>query len=211
VAVAATPGAQDTRLIAGVLALNGTNVLDLTAAVAPAPGAYTLITAAGGITGSVGATNLVGVTGTVGVSGNSLILTVGAASGFSSWISGFPVSDSSAGGDPDNDGMKSLLEYVLDGNPSQSDTGILPEGGLSSTNYVFTFVRRDDAETDTTQTFQYGSDLLGWTDVVVPATNAVVGGVTITVNENGAAADAVEISVPTAGSPQLYGRLKVSN
>jgi autotransporter-associated beta strand protein len=210
-AVAATPGAQDTRLIAGVLTLNGTNHLDLTAASAPAPGAYTLVTAAGGISGSVGATNLVGVSGTLGVSGNSLVLTVSAASGFALWISGFSVSDASPGGDPDHDGVQNLLEYVLNGNPSQSDASILPDAGLAGTNFTFSFTRLDASEADVTQTFQYGNDLLGWTGVAVPATNSVVGGITITVTENGTDPDAIEISVPTGGDPRKYGRLSVSN
>ena len=98
-----------------------------------------------------------------------LTLAVIARPAMLTWIGGFTVSDPAAGADPDNDGMENLLEFVLNGNPSISDPAILPDLVVTATHYEFTFTRRDDSlAPETTQIFQYGTDLTGWTDVVVP-------------------------------------------
>lgn len=140
------------------------------------------------------------------------------ASGFGSWIigtfSGGPVPGGQLGpnDDPDNDGIDNLLEFVLNGDPTVSDPSILPSLDASGSNFVFTYTRRDDSlSPETTQTFQYGSDLVGWTNVIVPAGNATVGAATITVTD-GTPADTVEISIPKTealGSGKLFGRLQV--
>ena len=71
------------------------------------------------------------------------------------------------GGDDDSDGVPNLMEYVLGGNPVQSSSGILPAAATHAGNFVFTFRRVSSSTADTTQTFQYGSDLGAWTDVPI--------------------------------------------
>jgi autotransporter-associated beta strand protein len=113
------------------------------------------------------------------------------------------LSDKTPTGDPDSDGMENLLEYVLkNGDPSTSNPGILPTVSASGADFVFTFLRRT-AATDTTQTFQYGNDLGGWTDV--PVTHGGI--VSITSPEAGI--EQVVITVPKGANTELFGRLQV--
>jgi len=57
--------------------------------------------------------------------------------------------------DPEEDGTRNRLEYVLNGNPLEA--------------YLEILRRLDATAEDTTQVFQYGSSLSGWTDE--PITN----------------------------------------
>ena len=145
--------------------------------------------------------------------GGTLQVTTGpAAGGFASWIAtpAFgTLSDTTPGGDPDNDGMKNLLEYLLNGNPGISDSSILPTLVATGSNFVFNFSRLDSAKSDTVATFQYGSDLAGWTDVVVPTASGSVGAATVVVTENGTVPDTISISIPKGSNTTLFGRLKV--
>ena len=207
-AVAATPGTQVTRVITGTLTLVSGNILDLTASSPPAPGTYVLATAAS-IINAPTTVNLSGSSGTVAVvGGNSLVLTVSA---YANWIAPFHVADASPTGDPDGDGIMNLVEYVLNGNPGVADPAILPSLAVTATNYEFTYTRRDDSLTDTIQTFQYGSTLTGWVDIVVPAGGGSVGAATITVTHNDIT-DTVKISISKSVAPtgSLFGRLKVT-
>ena len=207
---------QVPRAITGILTLDSGNMLDLTAAAPPADGIYVLATAAGGISGTPTVINLTGVSGVVSVdtlsSPNRLLLTVTSAAGYASWISGFSVSgQNQPGDDPDHDGMDNLLEFVLNGIPNTSDIGILPDLNVTATAFEFTFQRRDDSlSPETTQTFQYGSNLSGWTDVAIPASGGPVGAATITITD-GSPADTVKVSIPKteASGNKLFGRLKV--
>ena len=114
------------------------------------------------------------------------------------------LSDKTPTGDPDNDGISNLLEYVLQGgDPSQSTTGILPTVNASGANFVFTFYRRA-AATGTTQIFQYGTDLSGWTSVAIP------GGSGVAVTDQGGGIEKVEITVSKGSNPALFGRLRVT-
>ncbi len=223
-AVAANTAAQLTRDITGTLTLDSGNILDLTAAVPPAGGIYVLATATGGIIGTPTVINQTGVAGVVSVdtvnSPNRLLLTVTpAAGGFASWIALFPAvgGQNQPGDDPDNDGVKNLLEFILNGTPTVSDSSILPELVVTATDFEFTYQRRDDSlSPETTQTFQWGATLATWSgSALVPATSGPVGVVTITVSAgipDNAVTDTVKVSIPiteSGGTGKLFGRLKV--
>ena len=64
---------------------------------------------------------------------------------------------------PDNDGIENLLEFVLNGNPAAPTPPSSPTLAASGANFVFTFTRRELSANDTTQVFEYGTDLGGWT------------------------------------------------
>lgn len=207
-AVAATAGAQTTRTVTGAVTLTSGNIVDLTAAATPAAGSYTLLTATGGISGAPTTINYNGITGTLSVVGNSLVLDVTSA-GYSAWAASKGLTAGVNDGptqDPENDGIENLLEFVLGGNPLASDPSILPVQTLDVTNYHFTFNRADESETEVTLTFEYGSTLSGWTPVAIGTASA--GQVTVT--ENGASADTVEVIIPrsSAVNGKLFGRLK---
>ena len=113
------------------------------------------------------------------------------------------LSDKTPNGDPDNDGIANLVEYVLQGgDPSVSTTGTLPTVDASGGNFIFTFYRRA-AATGTTQTFEYGTNLSGWTPVAIPGSSGV------TVADQGGGIDKVEITVAKGAETQLFGRLQV--
>jgi hypothetical protein len=149
----------------------------------------------------------------VTVSGNNLVLsyTPGTATGYSAWAASFPsVSDKTQAGDPDNDGIPNVMEYVLNGNPGVSSRAILPQAAISGSNYVFNFVRRAESKNDTTQAFEYGSSLTSWTAIPIPAaTNAAA---TITPNQPSAGLETVVVTIPvsSAVNGRLFGRLSVT-
>ncbi len=211
-AVAAAAGSQTSQTISGTLTLSGGNIIDLTASSTPALGTYVLATAAGGINGTPGTVNLPsGVTGTLSVSGKNLQLVVSPPPGFTTWIAGFSgLADTTAGGNPSHDGITNLVKYVLNGNPAISDPSILPtqhEDGAD--DLIFTFTRLALSANDTTQIFQYSTDLSSWTNVnISPTTDASVtlGSV------SGAGTQTVTVTVPAsnAAGGKLFGRLKVT-
>ena len=209
-AVGATPATQATRIITGILTLTGGTSVDISAAVAPAGGVYTLATANGGIVGSLPALNLpVGVTGSLAIVGNSLKLTV--IGGYSSWAAD-PANGLTAGvndgptQDPDNDGIKNLLEYVLGGLPMASSTGVLPVMTTTATDFVFTFNRNDVSEGDTALIFQYGTNLSTWTNVAIGATSSLP---VVNVSEASTSPDVITITIPKSNAVdgKLFGRL----
>ena len=114
--------------------------------------------------------------------------------------------DNAPTADTDNDGIANLLEYILQGgDPSVSNSGILPTLDASGENFVFTYYRRA-AATGTTQTFEYGTTLSGWTPVAIPGGS----GVTVTPDTPGTGIDKVEIAVAIGTHTKLFGRLKVT-
>lgn len=138
------------------------------------------------------------------------VVQIAAADPFGSWMTtSFPAIDAPANAptaDPDNDGIANLLEYVLQGgDPSVSNTGILPTLDASGENFVFTYYRRA-AATGVSQTFEYGTTLNGWTPVAIPGGS----GVTITPDTPGTGIDKVEISSVIGTNTKLFGRLKVA-
>jgi autotransporter-associated beta strand protein len=128
-----------------------------------------------------------------------LIKTTG---GYTAWADGFPgLTDKTPGGDPDGDGIKNLLEYVIGGDPRVSSTGFLPKQSLSGGNLVLSYQRSDASETDTTQTGQWSPNLTDWNDLAP-----------VLVNENGTAPDDMEIRIPLthAVNGKLFGRLHIT-
>jgi len=128
-------------------------------------------------------------------------------SGYASWIATYPgLADTAASGDPNYDGIPNLVEYVLNGNPGKASTAILPVVTKVSNNFVFTFSRRLASAQDTTQIFQYSSDLSHWTDVSVSGTT----GPEVTLGTaNGAGVQAVTVTIPQGVNATMFGRLKV--
>ncbi|MCF7734664.1 MAG: hypothetical protein K9N23_23475, partial [Akkermansiaceae bacterium] len=108
--------------------------------------------------------------------------------------------------DPDLDGVVNLMEFTLLGDPlvpssARLPTVSLPGGGA----WVFEYERSNlSAPPATTQIVEYGSDLVGWTPVTIPATSAGI--VTIT---PGSSSDHVSVAIPALGA-RGFARLRVS-
>ena len=106
--------------------------------------------------------------------------------------------------DPDRDGMSNLLEFVLGGAPTVSNQSILPTLRRSGSDWIFEYNRSDiSIAPATTQSVEYGSDLVGWTSVSVPTVSE--GAVVIT---PGTPSDHVAVTIPGTGA-KIFGRLKV--
>lgn len=111
--------------------------------------------------------------------------------------------------DPDLDGLTNLVEYYLDGNPKAFTA--MPPVSTTGASVSITFSRRDDAEADVAeQILQISTNLGTWTDVAIPAANAVVGGVTFVVSENGTNPDTITATVPKGTDTTKFLRIKVT-
>ncbi|BCX46156.1 auto transporter domain-containing protein [Haloferula helveola] len=139
-----------------------------------------------------------------------LSLSTGGLAGYDAWLTNYPgMTLTGREEDNDGDGIANVLEFFLGLDPTVSDLGGLPTGTVSGGNLILVFNRSDEAEGDTVQNLQYGSDLSGWTTVAIPAGSGMVGAVTFTVVENGAGPDTITASIPTGGAVSFFARLDV--
>ncbi len=128
-------------------------------------------------------------------------------SGYAAWLAGYPdLADKTEGGDSDSDGMKNVLEYVLNGNPGVSDPIILPTIDATGSNFVFQFTRRTESADDTIQVFEYSTNLSGWTPVNITGTPGA--GVSFGTPSGGL--QTVTVSIPKNGEVKMFGQLKVT-
>ena len=108
--------------------------------------------------------------------------------------------------DPDHDGIPNLLEFALGGAPMTPSRAILPVltelAGVWSFDYERGAASRPPV---TTQLVEYGSDLTGWTRVVVAEGSGGIVAVT-----PGAATDHVKVILPAAPGGRCFARLVVS-
>jgi autotransporter-associated beta strand protein len=102
--------------------------------------------------------------------------------------------------DPDGDGITNLMEFAIGGSPVVSSQSILPTLASVGSDLVLSYTRSDDSESVTTQIGQWSTDLANWNDVTPTL-----------VNENGASADDMTITVPKshAVNGKLFLRLNV--
>jgi hypothetical protein len=124
------------------------------------------------------------------------------SAGYTAWADSFPgLTDKTPEGDPDGDGIKNLVEYVIGGDPRFSSTEFLPKQAIVGTDLVLTYQRSDASESDTTQTGQWSVNLTDW----FPVTPEMV-------LENGIAPDDMKIVIPMSNAVDghLFGRFKVS-
>jgi hypothetical protein len=108
--------------------------------------------------------------------------------------------------------MKNLMEYVLNGNPGASDLSILPDPSVTATDFIFTFTRRVDSANDTTQVFEYGSTLTGWTPLNITAPTAAEVAIGTPTGTAPNEVQTVTVTIPrtSAVGGKLFGRLNVN-
>ncbi|CAA6692735.1 MULTISPECIES: dienelactone hydrolase family protein [unclassified Lentimonas] len=131
-------------------------------------------------------------------------------SAYGAWAAdkGLSGADRHISADPDLDGMSNLMEYVLGRDPALSTEENHPEVDATSGDLVFTFNRLEASAANTTQVFQYGSDLQGWDDVRLTA--PIDSEVTLGTAVDGIQPVTVTISKNLAVDDKLFGRLKVT-
>lgn len=188
---------------------------------------FTLVSTTGGITGFaadafvVDASALPSATAftwSVEVQGNNLVLVYGEAGGtpFETWAASKGLLGDAAlfDADPDLDGIKNGLEFVLGGEPNPANPGsnsaaLLPTVVRNgSGDLVFTF-RRADAAAPLNPVVEYDTDLAGIWTVAEGGENDVV--ITETNNGFGTGIDRVEVTLPAAlaAGGKLFARLLV--
>lgn len=127
---------------------------------------------------------------------------------YEEWASGFPsLGDTSTTGDPDGDGIPNLLEFVLSGNPTLSEEGILPKVSVNSDYLLFNYKRDDAAFHYTVQTVQWSTDTVTWNDIAIGKDGS--GPVWIP-SSNGSGPDDVVIMIPRVDGHPMFARLKVA-
>lgn len=186
-------------------------------------GAYTLVSATGGITGTLDPANLTGeiipgFNGTLSISGNDLVLTVsGGGDPYAAWAAGYPgLTNPAFAFDFDGDGIPTGLEWILGGNPTVGDVpGIAPVvTGSAGAGLTLSFRREEDSIGVATLVVEYGNTLTGWTgSVTVGATSSAAdaNGVVVTIDDV-ADPDNVTVAIPAtnAASGKLFARLKAT-
>ena len=131
--------------------------------------------------------------------------------GYESWAAGLGLdsSNNSPMQNPASDGIPNLLKYVFNGDPLSSCPYVLPSSALDAQGrLVFTYFRRAESVGETTQTLEYGTDLLGWTAVTIPATSS--GRFVITPDTPSPGIEQVVATLsPLANHSQIFARLRV--
>ena len=108
--------------------------------------------------------------------------------------------------DPDHDGIPNLLEFALGGAPMTPSRAIPPVLTELAGVWRFEYDRSGASRPPvTTQIVEYGSDLTGWTRLVVPE-----GSSGIVVVTPGTPGDHVRVNLPVAPGGRWFARLKVS-
>ena len=155
--------------------------------------------------------NAAGLTGTwsARIAGNDLELVYTPSGGdtYESWIAGFNVGGLDAPtDDPDGDGIPNAIEYVIGGNPKDSDDSAkLPTSEIDGTDFVFVFRR-------TTRSLYLDPAVHHSTTLEAPWTRAVnsVNGVTITTTPLDTETDECTVRIPLAAAPRRFARMEVT-
>ena len=128
-------------------------------------------------------------------------VTITPPGGYAVWANG-----ASFDGDANKDGIQNGIAWTLGAtNPDGNASGLLPTMAQEGGQWVFEYNRHDESLPQaTTQVVQYGSDLSGWTDIMIPATSS--GPVTVT---PGTPVDHVRVVIPNLGG-KVFARLKVT-
>jgi hypothetical protein len=195
---------------------SGTSVLDITGGGTAASGSYTLVTAPGGFdTSVVPATVNLPVDWTLvslAFVGNDLVLTVtvpgSSADPYDTWAGAGVAFDA----DANNDGVDNGMAWVLGATDKDANAiALLPTlDNTDPTYFIFTYNRKDDANTDTNTTIkaEYCSDLATWTEAVHDGSNII-----INPSDDGAGVgiDSVQVKIKRtlAVGGKLFARLNV--
>lgn len=181
----------------------------------------TFVVATGAVTGltadnwQVTTTNL-SASGTWALQANGnqleLVYTQGGPTTYDTWaaaLPGFPAELRAPQLDANGDGVPNYVSFVLNEHPAVSSRGAnQPKSVRSGNNLVFSYTRRDDSESFTTQTVQYGSDLTGWTDVPIGSASAGM----VVIDETNPVTDLVTVTIPIpAQSTRFFARLKIKH
>lgn len=192
----------------------GTLVLDVTGAGFDYAQSYPILTgfAAGTVTGlTIVGYDTVNHIATLGADGVLTFAPRPPATPYETWADNSGVSDKAPGADPDGDGLANLLEFVLDGNPAESDASMGPVIEGSGGQIHFDYVRRSDSVA-VEQRVETSVDLQTWESYLVPAvvgSSPIASGAGSVVVSTGTEQDkqAVRVSLPAPTGGRIFMRL----
>ncbi|MEO7098306.1 MAG: autotransporter-associated beta strand repeat-containing protein [Luteolibacter sp.] len=218
----------DTIITGGTLSISNANLADA-ADVRITTGAKLNLTFSAGTPDTIdelyidGVQQAVGTWGAIGsgaahttslITGTGMLnVTTGVTSAYTAWESSYSLGSGSENGDPDADGIKNLMEYVLGGIPTgagASDTSILPTQALDATNLVLTFHRSDLSESEVTVKVQWSTDMVTWNDFATIGATSALPAVQVTEDSPTTALDTVVVTIPRSGHEvggKLFGRV----
>ena len=125
---------------------------------------------------------------------------------YDAFLSTYGLTGASATADSDGDGISNLLEFVLGGNPTVSNTSILPTATRdSSGNLVFSFYATNNLG-DVSYVVEYTNDLTVAYTTATDGTN----GVTITSTAYTTASNLVTVTLPASLGSPLFARLRAT-
>jgi autotransporter-associated beta strand protein len=217
----------NTTVYAGTLAVDGDSIadsgnlvidggkVDLTSEETVATLFFGLVQQSAGTYSSDGAGDTIASANLTG--SGTLIVTSGGGSPFTTWAEtthSLVGDDALTGADPDDDGLKNTLEFVLGGDPNANDSpSVLPSVTHGTSAITLTFNRSDESEVQPVAVkVQVSADLTTWS----PADDIIIGdtdgsgpnGVTYTVAENGSAPDTVVVTIPKNSATEKFVRLE---
>ncbi len=121
---------------------------------------------------------------------------------FASWINTYPtLTDRTASGDPDNDGITNLMEYFMGLNPSLADASATQKSLVTSTGFSLTY-RRAKTITGLSWAVEFSNTL--------PATLWSTTGVTETIVDKGTYHEVTATAPRSSTDPRKFLRLRVS-
>ncbi|MEY4488613.1 MAG: hypothetical protein RIQ79_1121, partial [Verrucomicrobiota bacterium] len=158
--------------------------------------------------GNAGSYKVVATNGVSSATSNSVTVTVGSAlTPYQTWSAAKGLTTGFNDGvsqDPDNDGIKNLLEFALNGDPLAASTSVLPVATASGGNVVLTYDIQDAALASYTITPESSTDLATWNTVVHGVASATI--VQTVVN---ATTSHVVVTIPASGT-RTFLRVKVA-
>lgn len=131
---------------------------------------------------------------------------------YDNWADDFPgFTPTDAGLDFDNDGLSNLLEFVLGGNPTLSESGISPSVTTDGTDLVLTFKRSDASELAPAVAVkvQVSTDLSTWNpaDDILVGTDTPSSDPEVLIDEDGANPDIITVTIPKGVDLKKFARV----
>ena len=132
---------------------------------------------------------------------------------FTAWAAGFGLvgAGAAADADPDDDGLRNGLEWILGGDPTMPTYASRPTASLIAGNMIFTFPRTDLSETpDMTLRVETSTDLVSWPTLFTVGATTAASSPGVTILENGAAADTITVTIAPGTATRLFARLRIT-
>jgi len=132
--------------------------------------------------------------------------------GYQAWLAAYPAltgADRAPDADPDRDGVPNGIEFLTGTSPVDPSGPAPMTAAVDVAGNMVLHFKRVDAAKAYTVAIETSPNLWGpWTSFVV--TNDAIIGPPLTIVANGAAADDITLTMPSAGVPRKFARLRIT-